>query len=96
MSLQRSQKKLPNMNTCLKSFNSDPLLNQAASNDENTDTSLLGRRNTKRKIDNSPEKSNPILSELQLIFDKFEERQNTKMEQMITSLSLVKTQNEEL
>lgn len=96
MPLQRSPIKSLNMNTSLKSFNSDPVINQVNSIDENMDTSLPGRRNTKRKIDRSPEKSNPILTELQSLFDKFEGRQSAKMEQLITSVNLVKSQNEEM
>lgn len=96
MPLQRSPMKLHGKENSLKSFNSDPLLNQSTSNNENNDNSLSGRRNTKRKIENSPEKSYPILSELQHMFDKFEGRQNAKIEQMITNINHVKTQNEEL
>lgn len=96
MPLHRSPKKRSDMNTSLKSFNSDPAINQTIQIDENVDFSLPGRRNTKRKIDSSTEKSNSILTDLQTLFDKFEGRQNAKMEQLITSVNLVKSQNEEL
>lgn len=93
MPLQRSPK---NTNSSLKSFNSDPILNQTNLNAENTNTLLPGRRNTKRKIEDMSENSNSILTDLQTLFDKFEGRQNAKMEQLITSVNLVKSQNEEL